>query len=131
MNQPPDTRPMDFDITSSQDGDVLIVTFSGQSTVENAHAMTKRYFEIVLASGTKKVLADIRPLKGRVSAGETYFLVRDLPVKPTPVGIKTAVVETKERRGYGEFLETTAANAGVYLRCFVDREEALSWLRAP
>jgi hypothetical protein len=121
---------MDFDITSSLDGDVLIVTFTGRSTVENAHAMTKRYFEIVLGAGAKKVLADIRPLQGRLSAGETYFLVRDLPVRPTPAGIKTAVIETKERRGYGEFLETTAANAGVHLRCFVDREEGLSWLRA-
>jgi hypothetical protein len=92
--------------------------------------MTQRYFEIVLGSGAKKVLADIRKLKGRLSAGETYFLVRDLPVKPTPVDIKTAVVETKERCGYGEFLETTSANAGVHLTCFVDREEALSWLRA-
>jgi hypothetical protein len=130
MNEPPDASPMDFDITSSLDGDVLIVTFTGRSTNENAHAMTKRYFEIVLGAGAKKVLADIRPLQGRLSAGETYFLVRDLPIKPTPVGIKTAVVETKERCGYGGFLETTSANAGVHLRCFVDREEALSWLRS-
>ncbi len=128
---PPDTRPTDFDITSSLDGDVLIVTFTGRSTIENAHAMTKRYFEIVLGTGTKKVLADIRLLKERLSVGETYFLVRDLPVKPTPMDIKTAVVETKERLRFGEFLETTSANAGVHLRCFVDREEALSWLRVP
>ena len=121
---------MDFDITSSLDGDVLTVTFTGRSTNDNAHAMTKRYFEIVLGAGAKKVLADIRNLKGRLSVGETYFLVRDLPVKPAPVGIRTAVLEAKEKHGYGEFLETTAANAGVHLRCFVDREEALSWLHA-
>jgi hypothetical protein len=41
--------------------------------------MTARYFEVVLGSGTKKVLVDIRALKGRLSPGETYFLVRDLP----------------------------------------------------
>jgi hypothetical protein len=131
MSRPADPHAMDFEIAGSTDGDVLIVTFTGRSTVENAHAMTQRHFEIVLGSGTKKVLADIRALKGRLSAGETYFLVRDLPVKPTPAGIKTAVLETSKRQGYGEFLETTAANAGVHLKCFVDREEALSWLRAP
>jgi len=122
---------MDFDITSALDGDVLIVTFTGRSTEKNARAMMKRYFEIVLGSGTKKVLADIRPLQGRLSTGETYFLVRDLPVKPTPAGIRTAVLETKEKREYAAFLETTSDNAGVFLKCFVDREEALAWLRAP
>lgn len=122
---------MDFDITSSSDGDLLVVTFTGRSTEKNAQAMTKRYFEIVLGSGLKKILVDIRLLKGRLSSGETYFLVRNLPVRPIPGGIKTAVLETKERRGYANFLETTSENAGVRFRCFVDREDALSWLRAP
>jgi hypothetical protein len=121
----------DFDITSSSDGDILVVTFTGQSTPSNAHAMTVRYFEIVLGSGLKKVLADIRLLKGRLSLPGTYRLVRDLPVKPIPAGFKTAVLETKELREYARFLETTAANAGVSLRCFSDREEAVSWLRGP
>jgi hypothetical protein len=120
---------MDFDITSSLDGDVLIVTFTGQSTEKNAHAMTKRYFEIVLGSRMKKVLADIRLLKGRLSVVETYDLVRDLPVKPAPTDIKTAILETKKEREYASFLETTSANAGVRFRCFFDRDEALSWLR--
>ena len=122
---------MDFDITSSSEGDVLIVSFTGQSTPKNAHAMTKRYFEIVLGSGMKKVLADIRLLNGRLSEAETYFLVRDLPIKPAPVDIKTAVLELEQRREYARFLETTSANAGVRLKYFIDREEALSWLRSP
>ena len=121
---------MDFDITSSLDGDVLIVTFTGQSTAKNAHAMIERYFQIVLGSGTKKVLADIRPLTGRLSVVDTYRLVRDLPVKPAPAEIKTAVLDTKEGRGYATFLETTSVNAGVRIRCFVDRQEALTWLNA-
>lgn len=122
---------MDFDITSSLDGDVLIVTFTGQSSGSNTHAMTKRYFEVVLESGAKKVLADIRPLMGRLSVVDTYHLVRSLPVKPVPTGIKTAVLDTKEDRGYAKFLETTSANAGVHFRCFVDRQAALSWLNNP
>jgi hypothetical protein len=120
-----------FDIRSSPDGDILVVTFTGESTQDNAAAMTKRYFEIVLASGFKRVLADIRLLKGRLSEGNTFFLLRDLPVKPPPAGIKTAILETEEEREYARFLETTAANAGVYFRCFVDHKDAISWLAAP
>ena len=121
---------MDFDITSSLDGDVLIASFSGRSTEKNAQAMTARYFDVVLGSGLKKVLADIRPLKGRLTTTETYFLVRDLPIKPIPAGIKTAVLEKEEKREYAHFLETTSENAGVRFKCFFDRDEAMSWLRA-
>ena len=123
---------MDFDITSSKDGDVLFVSFSGWSTVQNAHAMTRRYFEIVLGSDLKKVLVDIRRLRGRLSADEAYLLVRDLPVTPIPEGIKTALLETEGRRKFAHFLETTSQDAGVRdFRCFSDREQALAWLRSP
>ena len=121
---------MNYQVTGSTDGDVLVVAFTGRLTEKNAQAMTKRYFEIVLKSGQKKVLADIRALNGRLSSGSTYFLVRNLPVVPVPQGIKTAVVDLKEDQGFAEFLETTAANAGVHLKHFFDYEEALSWLRS-
>jgi hypothetical protein len=51
-------------------------------------------------------------------------------VSPVPENIKTAVVDLKEDWGFAEFLETTAANAGVHLKHFFDYEEALSWLRS-
>jgi len=92
--------------------DILVVTFTGESTGTNAQAMIRRYFEIVLGSGKRKVLADIRLLKGRLSGANTYFLVRNLPVKPVPADIRTAIVESRGNRVYADFLETTAANAG-------------------
>jgi hypothetical protein len=121
----------DFYITGAPLGDILIVSFAGRSTDRNAQAMTRRYFELVLASGMKKVLADIRSLQGRLSASKTYFLVRDLPVNPIPADIKTAIVESAEQREFAQYLETTAANAGVYFRCFLGYETALAWLNAP
>jgi hypothetical protein len=119
---------MDFEIESAVEGDVLVVTFSGRSTKANAGAMTGRYLDIVRASGSRKVLADIRRLEGRLTHAETYFLVRNLPMKPLPAGIKTAVLEMPERRRFAEFLEATSANAGIELKSFVSREEALAWL---
>lgn len=118
----------DFYVTAAPLGDILVVSFSGRSTESNAQAMTRRYFELVLASGLKKVLADIRSLQGRLSAAKTYFLVRDLPVNPVPADIKTAIVESAEQREFAQYLETTAANAGVYFRCFLDYKDALAWL---
>lgn len=123
--------PADFELTSSLQGDVLVITFTGASNDANAVPMTRRYFEMLLASGRGKVLADVRPLRGRLSSAGTYFLVRNLPVERLPQGIKTAVVEAPENREFAGFLETTAANAGVHFRCFTDYDAALAWLATP
>jgi hypothetical protein len=120
---------VDFEITSARDTDVLLLSFTGRSTRENAKAMTQRYFDIVKESGQRKVLADICRLEGRLSATDTYFLVRDLPARPLPGIIRTAILETPQRHEYAEFLEATAENAGINFKCFFDRQEALSWLR--
>ena len=123
--------PADFDLKSALQGDVLLITFTGASNDANAVAMTRRYFEIVLEASPSKVLADVRPLRGRLSSARTFFLVRNLPVERVPQGIKTAIVETPGNREFASFLETTAANAGVNLRCFLDYDEALAWLELP
>ena len=123
-------RHSEFDITSSLDRDILVVQFIGRSTGENARSMARKYFDVVLASGSKKVLADLSLLKGRISTGETYFLLRDLPVKPTPVGIRTAILETEEQAKFAAFLEMTANNAGLGIKCFLDRDKAMAWLRS-
>jgi len=124
-------KKAEFDITGTPDGDILVVRFSGRSTAENARAMARRYFDVLLASGKKKVLADLRSLNGRLSTGETYFLLRDLPVKPTPRGIKTAILESEDQSKFANFFETTANNAGLGIKCFFDREKALAWLQSP
>ena len=123
--------PTDFDLKSSERGEVLLVTFTGTSNEANSSAMTRRYFEILQASGRAKVLADVRPLRGRLSSAGTFFLMRNLPVERVPRGIKTAIVDLPEHREYASFLETTAANAGVHFRCFVDYDAALAWLESP
>ena len=122
--------PADFDLTSSLRGEVLVVTFTGASNDANAEAMTRRYFELVLASGRGKVLADVRQLRGRLTSAGTFFLVRNLPVERVPRGIRTAIVEAAENREFAGFLETTAANAGVHFRCFLDYDAALAWLES-
>lgn len=121
----------DFDIRAARDGDVLVAVFSGESNARNSREMARRYLELLKASGLKKVLADLSALEGRLSAGETYFLLRDLPLKPVPHDVKTAVLEDERWREYASFFESTSANAGVPLRCFFDRAAALAWLREP
>ena len=121
----------EFALEKSIVGDVLVVRFTGEATEKNANAMVRRYFDLVLGCGARKVLADLRQLEGRLSGSKTYFLMRNLPVKPVPRGIKTAVVESPDHGDYADFLENTAANAGIYLTSFLDYGDALAWLNSP
>jgi hypothetical protein len=130
MADHPSPQPADFDLATSTEADVLVVTFSGRSTEANAHAMTTRYFDLVRAAGSGKVLADIRRLRGRLSAGQTYLLVHKLPLGSLPPDLRTAILESPEQRAYAEFLETVLVNVGARVRCTIDRGEALAWLRA-
>ena len=130
MADRPSQQPVDFALDASAEGDVVVVTFSGLSTEANAPAMTTRYFDLVRARGGKKVLADIRRLRGRLSAGETYLLVHKLPLGSVPADLRTAILESAEQRAFADFLETVLVNVGARVKCTVDRDQALAWLRA-
>ena len=119
---------MDFEISSSVEADVLVVTFGGRVGDANVIDVVRRYFDLVLAERPKKVLADVRALEGKASSGRIYFLVRNLP-QPVPKAVKTAFLDRAERAEEARFLESTAHNAGVELKAFVDRDAALAWLR--
>jgi hypothetical protein len=121
---------MDFDLESTRDGEVLEVAFTGRVTEANAQALVRRYFDLVRAERPAMVLADTRRLGGRLSLSRVYFLLRDLP-KPVPNAVKTAFLARPDRAEDADFLETTAHNAGVGLKAFIDRDAALTWLRAP
>lgn len=119
-----------FALAARVEGDVLRVVFTGRCGQDNAAAIVRAYFELVRGSGMSRILADIRALQGRLSPGQTYFLLRDLPAQP-PRGYRTAVLEAGHNREFAAFMEDTGNNAGVFMRCFVDEGEALAWLRMP
>jgi hypothetical protein len=56
--------------------------------------------------------------------------VHKLPLGTLPEEFRTAILEAPEQRAYAEFLETVLVNAGVRVKCTLDRDEALAWLRA-
>jgi hypothetical protein len=120
-----------YSLDSSEAGGLLTVRFSGRCSPANAREMTQRYLELVVQAGQRKVLADIRDLRGRLSAAATFLLVHDLPVQPVPSGIRTAILDSGENRNYGRFLEDITVNLGMNVRCFTDAPAAQDWLASP
>lgn len=119
---------MSYTLTHAFDGDILVITFHGRSTAGNARAIVDDYLRIISETSSKKVLTDIRDIEGRVSFGSLYFIMGNLPKERRRV-VSNAIVDIEKHRRFDEFLETTSATAGVYLRMFYDYDEALKWLR--
>lgn len=56
-----------------------------------------------------------------------YLLARKLP--PLDPNVSVAVIEQRKYKDHPYFFEHTVRNSGrVYLRCFIDRDEAMIWL---
>lgn len=121
---------MDYSLTSALQDDILIITFHGRAANTNVSAMVDDYLKIISESLAQKVLTDIRNVEGRASFGSLYITLESLPQNQRRV-FRNAIVDVEKDREFGEFMETTSANAGVHLRLFFDYEEALKWLREP
>jgi len=119
---------MEYNLTSEFEGDILVIAFYGRATDKNTHQIVNDYLKIISETKSKKVLSDIRHLEGRISFGSLYFTMGNLP-KNRRRDFQNAVVDFEKNRRFDEFLETTAATAGVYLQLFHDYDEALKWLR--
>jgi hypothetical protein len=120
-------RIVDFELNSSEVGDVLVIAMLGQGTAGNVRQIVGRCYELMSESDKQKVLVDIRDIKGRVPLPSVYHLFRNLPAQP-PRKAKVAILDLDQSRNWAEFMETTATNAGVPFRSLYDFDEAMSWL---
>jgi len=118
---------VEYEIKSSEVGDVFVVVMEGQGTESSVREIVGRCYEMMSESSKEKVLVDIRQIAGRVSLPSVYHLFRNLPRRP-PEKTKTAILDLLENRGWEEFMATTAFNVGVRFRNFYDFDEAMSWL---
>jgi hypothetical protein len=115
---------------SVEDG-ILKVAFTGDCDARSAPAMAREYFALVASAGQRRVLADIRHLRGRLPLGGTFQLVRDLSAGPPFTAIRTAILESAPNEAYARFLEDTTVNAGFDVRCFLEPGAARAWLAQP
>lgn len=112
--------------TSERDG-ILEVVFTGEVTKNSVEKLAIDGASIIIGKGSKNVMVDIRSLKGRLGIMDTYSFVRTPYEKPM---VNCAVVDIPENSEYIEFLENTAVNAGLSLKCFTDIDAARAWLES-
>lgn len=115
-----------YQISTSERDEILEIVFTGEVTKDSIEKLAVEGAALVLEKGLKNVLVDVRSLKGRLGIMDTYSFVRTPYERPN---VNCAVVDIPENQEYIKFLENTAVNAGLSLRCFIDIDAARAWLK--
>jgi hypothetical protein len=114
--------------------DILIVELNGE-LIKNEFCdaaievgrIVDCWFDALHDSGKKKMLVDARELDGHLLITRDHLLARKLP--PLDPNVSVAVVEQREYKGHTYFSELAVRKPSrIYLRCFIDRDKALTWL---
>jgi len=122
---------MDYEVSIDHDNKIVCALCKGTIDVTDAMSVTKdvraRAFELGYS-----VLYDATETFPQISFAQAYTYPRD---------IKNLYADPKHRYGkaaivcapgkdetFWKFLETTARNAGIIVRVFLDKSEAAQWL---
>ncbi len=121
---------MSWKIQHAVDGDVLVVTVTGELSDANVRQFTERLRKVIPEIRADKLLVDMRQVVGRPSQAETFFLYHRHLAWRWPAYAKVALLDLEERRDYASFHQTTAENAGCRFTYFFDYDKAMAWLTA-
>lgn len=98
-----------------------VVTRSCYENVEN------EFNTIVKSMTVRKLLLDVREVKGRVGYLDAYSRVRNYS---SSRHIKTAIVDIPENADFQSFQEAAAKKVGLFLKWFTDIDAARAWLKS-
>jgi len=115
-----------YDISVSENDGIIEVVITGEVADHYVDKMEQEVQDILKPMNPKKLLADIRSLKIKHSITDTYIRVRKYPPL---LHIKTAVLDIPEHADFQSFHETTARNAGIPMKSFIDIHKAREWLK--
>jgi hypothetical protein len=112
-------------VTSVNEG-ILEIIIGGKVQSNDVGKLLSEVNAIAKAVNVSTLLVDVRSVKGRFGFAESYYRVRESPMD-TPK-MKIAIVDLEENADLQSFQETTAKNAGLSIKWFIEIEAARSWL---
>ena len=117
----------EYQISSSVNDGILEIVLSGEVTRSNVEILKNEMTAIITASGIKKVLVDVRAIKGNFGYADAYNRVRNYP--RDLLVIQVAFLDNPDKNEFKSFYETTAYNVGLHLKWFTDIDAAKNWLK--
>ena len=80
------------------------IVISGEVTRDDVKIITDEIYKIVKLTNSKKLLCDIRKVKGRFGYTDMYFFATNVP--SAFFNIQTALVDLPENESYSRFANT-------------------------
>ena len=125
---------MEYTVQLKEDLNLILATASGEWESQTDNAMVRAIMETVDASGSMKVLLDIRELRFHHPLLRVFERAQEVKQQRQEfknVSRKVAIVYPAEDPKIDEnltFFETVARNRGLPYRAFKDMEDAMGWL---
>ena len=120
---------MEYDVDIDSGNQVVLCICKGRLDLASAQAITrdvrKQSFELGYG-----LLYDVTNVSLGIGIGAVYSFPRDVAtIYEAPIHRRgKAAIVYRVDEDFWEFFETTARNAGVHVRLFRTREEAIEWL---
>ncbi len=127
---------MEYDIQHREDQNIITATAKGEWNSKADNAMVREIMEMIDASGSRKVLLDIRELHFDLPFIQIFERAKEMREKRQQSGItstKTAILYSSTNEKLDKdlsFFETASRNRGLPYRTFKDMEGAMAWLLA-
>jgi hypothetical protein len=105
----------------------IVVAHRGQISLAESRAAQAAVFAAIAEHGIMRVLIDVTGITNDLSVIDLFVVSSDLdrPELPRPRG---ALVARQDQRDQARFLETVAANRGLNIASFTERDKAEAWL---
>ncbi len=104
----------------------LVVTgeldkFEGQQVIKETRAKA--------AETNYNILCDITGGTVKATMADWYYLARNKDIYPSRPSGKTAILINPDARKIYKFVQDVTRNAGLNIRIFLKKEDALDWLK--
>jgi len=117
----------EYQISSSFNEGILEIIITGKVTKDFIGQLDHDVYSLIKSINPRKLVVDIRALKGRLGITETFFHSKDYPSGLHR--IPSAIVDLPENADFQSFVEDVKSNIGISTKWFTDIEVARNWIK--
>ncbi|MFA5138397.1 MAG: hypothetical protein WC728_04120 [Elusimicrobiota bacterium] len=118
---------MDAPLRISKKDEYVLAVYSGEQTLAELKRLMREVLRACDSQECRRVLVDLSKSVRRLTLSEK-FEFGEIVAGQKRLGFKVAYLTSRTKGGDG-FFELVARNRGVWIRRFLERKDALAWLK--
>lgn len=117
-----------YNLTTFINEEIVKIIITGEVTKDNVKELANEVYAIVKLTNAKKLLCDIREIKGRLGYTDIYFFATDVP--SFFYNINTVFVDLPKNAKLQSFRQYVTRLNGIPAKWCTDTDDAISWLQS-